>query len=102
MALPKNIHRADIVAAVRKRGTNLSELGRRNGLGDSTLRVALSHPRTPSNKIIAAFLGLELHQLWPVWFDASGKLRSPQGSRRRLAASSQKRDRELRLTGGRA
>ena len=86
-------HRADIIAAVHKKGTSLAALARKNRLGDSTLRAALINPRTPSNKIIADFLGLSLHALWPVWFDAADRLipqtRKPATARDR--ASSQKR-----------
>jgi Ner family transcriptional regulator len=70
----KGWHRADIVAAVHKRGTSLAQLARDNGLGDSTLRNALTYPRRPSNEIVASFLGCSLHELWPHWFDASGRL----------------------------
>lgn len=97
--MPKiNAHRADIVAALHKAGTSLSELGRDHGLHDSALRKALDWPRTPSNKIIAAFLGKALHELWPAWFAPDGSLlvtrsnrKRAEPARRRVQASSQKR-----------
>lgn len=102
MAIHKNTHRADIVAAIHKRGTSLSELARSHGKGESTLRAAMSHPRPPSNRIIAAFLGLEVHELWPAWFDSKGRLRSRKPSRVRRRTSTQNRSEKLILTGGRA
>jgi Ner family transcriptional regulator len=82
-------HRADIIAAIHKRGSSLAQLGRENGLGDSTLRASLHTPRTPSNRIIAAFLGASLHDLWPAWFDRNGRLiggRKAARARRRAAS----------------
>jgi Ner family transcriptional regulator len=97
-------HRADVVAAIHKRGTSLAELARDNGLADATLRAALTYPRKPSNQIIANFLGRKLHELWPHWFDEHGALivsgRNATGTGRR--PSTQKRARKLSLTGGRA
>lgn len=70
-------HHADIVAAVRKRGSNLRQLSIANGKAESTLRAALLKPRTPSNQIIAAFIGVPMHELWPQWFDRAGRLIAP-------------------------
>ncbi len=101
-ASAQNWHRADVVAAIHKRKTSLAELARANGRKEGTLRQALTHPRTPSNKIIAAFLGLQLHEIWPTWFDSQGRLRSRKPSRSRRGASSQKRSQKLSQPGGRA
>lgn len=89
--MPKNnAHRADIVAALHKRGTSLSQLGRDNGLHDSALRKALDWPRTPSNKIIADFLGRELHELWPAWFAPDGSLLVSRSTRKRVEPASRR------------
>ncbi|MDC7788017.1 helix-turn-helix domain-containing protein [Rhodoplanes sp. TEM] len=76
-------HRADIVAAVRKKGSNLAQLSLRHGYCVSALRTSLGYPRTPSNRIIADFIGVPLHELWPQWFDAAGELIGPKTRRRR-------------------
>lgn len=68
-------HHADIVAAVRKKGSNLRQLSLANGLADSTLRAALIKPRRPACRIIATFIGVPMHVLWPDWFDADGNLK---------------------------
>jgi Ner family transcriptional regulator len=67
-------HRADIIAAIHKRDTNLSRLSILHDYAESTLRAALQKPRTPANRIIAKFLGVPMHELWPQWFDRSGRL----------------------------
>jgi Ner family transcriptional regulator len=85
-------HRADIIAAIHKKGMSLSRLGARNHLADSTLRAALKKPRTPSNRIIASFLGVPMHELWPQWFDRHGRLRVPSDpAKSDPTTSSQKR-----------
>ncbi|WP_092685197.1 helix-turn-helix domain-containing protein [Rhodopseudomonas pseudopalustris] len=88
-------HRADIVAAFRKRGTSLAEVARKHELCDSALRAALTRPRSPSNRIIANFLEVPLHVLWPRWFDRTGNLIARDARPDRQKASSQKRSRKL-------
>lgn len=92
--MPSGWHRADIIAAIHKRGTSLRQLSLRHGLAESTLRAALQRPATPSNQIISRFLGVPLHELWPDWFDLRGRrlrrgAKTATGAR---GASSQKRD----------
>lgn len=67
-------HRADILAAVRKRGSTIAEIARGEGLARQTMYWAFIAPRMRANKAIADFLGLPLHELWPQWFDEDGKL----------------------------
>ncbi len=88
------MHPADIVAAVRKSGTNLSRLALANGFGESTLRAALKKPHARAQRLIADTIGRSVHELWPQWFDASGRRigagsrsRSPQGSARLRASA---------------
>jgi Ner family transcriptional regulator len=61
-------HRADIIAAVRKRGSNLSRLGAEIGLSRKSMSWALGkrHPR--ANLAIAAFIGVDAHEIWPRFF----------------------------------
>ena len=67
-APPPGMHRADIIAAVRKRGTNLNELSRMHGYAVSTLRASITkrHPR--AHKIIARVIGKRLHEIWPEFY----------------------------------
>jgi len=71
-----NWHKADIHAAVRKAGSNMSEIGRSVGLKRQTMYWALIFPHFRANRAIADFLGVSLHEIWPQWFDADGKLTS--------------------------
>lgn len=71
-------HRADILAAVRKRGSSIAEIARNVGLARQTLYWAFIFPRIRANRAIADFLGVSMHELWPQWFDAEDKLISTQ------------------------
>lgn len=58
-------HRADVVAAVRKRGKTVRQLSIDSGLSPNTLKSALQFKYPKGEKIIADFLGLEPEQIWP-------------------------------------
>ncbi|MBB4199102.1 hypothetical protein CCR94_16515 [Rhodoblastus sphagnicola] len=68
--VPSGWHRADIIAAVRKRGSTLSEMGRNIGLAPKSMHWALGkrHPR--ANVAISKFIGVPLHELWPSFYPA--------------------------------
>ena len=57
-------HTADIIAALRKRGTSLAAESRRHGLSSSTLANALTRPWPKGELIIAT--ALETHP-WVIW-----------------------------------
>ncbi|WP_435343678.1 helix-turn-helix domain-containing protein [Morganella morganii] len=58
-------HRADIRAALEKRGTNLRALSRSAGLAADTLRNTLSRPWPKGEQIIAQALGVDPRIIWP-------------------------------------
>ncbi|EPJ3900940.1 helix-turn-helix domain-containing protein [Proteus mirabilis] len=58
-------HPADIIAALRKRGTTLAAISRQAGLSSSTLANALSRPWPKGEKIIADFLSVAPSEIWP-------------------------------------
>ncbi|MFQ1016510.1 helix-turn-helix domain-containing protein [Gilliamella sp. BG7] len=58
-------HPADIIAALKKKGTTLANLSRKSGLSSSTLSNALVRPWTKGEVIIAKELNLEPHEIWP-------------------------------------
>ncbi len=58
-------HKADIIAALKKKGTTLAELSRQSGLSSSTLSNALVRPWTKGESIIAEALNLKPSQIWP-------------------------------------
>lgn len=58
-------HSADIIAALRKRGTSLAALSRQAGLASSTLANALNRHWPKGERLIAEALGVTPEQIWP-------------------------------------
>ncbi|PHM70018.1 helix-turn-helix domain-containing protein [Xenorhabdus kozodoii] len=68
-------HQADIIAALRKRGTTLAALSREAGLSSSTLANALSRQWPKGERIIADYLEVHPSEIWPSrYFDQRGQL----------------------------
>ncbi|EMM6942566.1 TPA: helix-turn-helix domain-containing protein [Morganella morganii] len=65
MSKAQDWHPADIIAAIKKRGTSLSALSRNAGLRPSTLNNALARRWPKSEKIIADFLNVSPAEIWP-------------------------------------
>ncbi len=78
-------HRADIIAAVRRKGSNLAQIGRENGFARATMYWALGkrHPR--ANLAIAAFIGVDPHEIWPRFFSPTD---APSGGQINASAAS--------------
>lgn len=58
-------HRADVIAALHKRGWSISKLARRKGLHPSTVRSALDKPYPKSERLIADAIGVAPETIWP-------------------------------------
>lgn len=65
-------HPEVIKTAVRLRGKTLTSLALDNGLPESTCRVALTRSHPDGDRVISAFLGVPLCELWPSRYDTSG------------------------------
>lgn len=63
--MTKGWHHADIIAGLRKKGTNLAALSRANGLSSSTLANALTRPWPKGEYLIAEALGVHPSIIWP-------------------------------------
>jgi Ner family transcriptional regulator len=77
----KDWHRADIIAAVRKTGTDLSKLSVKHGLGIGVLRNCLNHPYPKYERIIAEHLGIAQQTIWPSRYHEDGSPKSGRGER---------------------
>ncbi|WP_038911771.1 helix-turn-helix domain-containing protein [Dickeya dadantii] len=58
-------HPADIIAALRKRGTTLAALSRQHGLASSTLANALSRHWPKGERLIAQAVEKTPQEIWP-------------------------------------
>lgn len=77
----KDWHKADIIAAVRKTGTNLQRLSRKLGFGRTTLNNAIHAPYPKYERIIAEHLGTQPHIIWPSRYRSDGTPKSSRGER---------------------
>lgn len=77
----KDWHRADVIAAVRKKGTSLQALSLQMNYSRSTLRNALNHPAPRYERIIAKFLGTTPQKIWPSRYHQDGSPKSGRGER---------------------
>lgn len=58
-------HPADIIAALRKKGTSLAAVSRAAGLSSSTLANALTRPWAKGEMLISDALGVHAATIWP-------------------------------------
>jgi Ner family transcriptional regulator len=58
-------HQADIIAALRKKGTSLAAESRAAGLSSSTLANALSRPWAKGELLISKAIGVPAETIWP-------------------------------------
>jgi Ner family transcriptional regulator len=69
----KDWHRADIVAAIWKKGTSLRRLSEENGYYPTSLKMALHRPYPKTEAIIAEAIGLPPWAIWPSRYDENGR-----------------------------
>ena len=64
-------HKADIIAALHKKGTSLAAESRAAGLSSSTLANALTRPWAKGERLISKAIGVPAEEIWPSrYFDA--------------------------------
>lgn len=78
---PTDWHKADIVAAIWKRGTSLQRLSRQHGYCAGALQLALHRPWPKAERIIAGALGIAPQRLWPSRYHEDGTPKSGRGER---------------------
>ena len=61
----KDWHPADIIAALRKKGTSMAAVSRKAGLSSSTLANALTRPWPKGEWIIAEAIEIHPSKIWP-------------------------------------
>ena len=58
-------HQADIIAAIKKKGTTLAAVSRHAGLSSSTLSNALTRKWPKGERLIAEAIGVKAETIWP-------------------------------------
>lgn len=85
--VPTAWHPADIIAAVRKRGTTLQRLSRENGFSVFTMNKAVRQCFPACHDIIADVIGTPRQSIWPQFYDRDGVRLSARERRRREIAT---------------
>lgn len=73
-----DLHPEDIKAAIRKKGATLSSLGKRHGIERRLMSIALTRPHRAAEEVIAEFLQIPAHHIWPSRYHPDGKRLRPQ------------------------
>lgn len=71
--MPADWHQADIIAALKKAGTNISALSIKHGLSRGCLRNALYRSYPKAEKIIANAIGVAPEVIWPTRHNKDSK-----------------------------
>ena len=58
-------HQADIIAAIKKKGTTLAAVSRDAGLSSTTLSNALTRKWPKGERLIAEAIGVKAETIWP-------------------------------------
>jgi Ner family transcriptional regulator len=67
-------HPEDVKAAIRKQGSTLAELASTAGVSKQSISAAIDRRASERiDQIIADFIGLKPHQIWPSRYNAKGK-----------------------------
>ncbi|MGG5216325.1 MULTISPECIES: helix-turn-helix domain-containing protein [Rahnella] len=61
----KDWHQADIIAAIKKKGTTMAAVSRRAGLSSSTLSNVLTRKWPKGERLIAETIGVKAETIWP-------------------------------------
>lgn len=75
---PRKWHAEEIKAAVRMRGTTLSQLSLDSGLPEWACRTALIRVHHDGQEAIARFLRMSPRDLWPGRYHDDGRPRTPR------------------------
>lgn len=74
-------HKADIVAAVWKRGTSIHRLSRQLGYASQSLNMVLHRPWPKAERLIAEVIGVPPQTIWPSRYHPDGTAKSGRGER---------------------
>lgn len=74
-------HKADVIAAIKKKKTSLQREARLRGYYPTSLHLALDRPWPKAERIIAVLIGLTPQDIWPSRYDEDGAPKSGRGQR---------------------
>lgn len=84
---PRAMHKADIKAALEKRGLTLTQAARRYGCQPASAWAAVGRPCFTGEQAIACALGIPPQQIWPDRYDPDGTPRHPRARHQDIGAA---------------
>lgn len=78
MAKTGDWHAEDIKAAIRKRGVTMTDLALSRAMPEASVRNAIARPFAKGELVIAEFLQIPLHEIWPNRWTKEGKRLRPR------------------------
>ena len=91
MAKSRKWDRHSILAEVHRRGENLTSLSVKNGLSNSSCRASMLICNPAADKVIAKFLNVSVHELWPDRYDENEQRIYPKRNRSKINESQETR-----------
>lgn len=88
--MQKDMHKADIIAALRKKGLSLTSLAINNQLNKYACRQALHRPYAAAEEVIAEALGVPVQKIWPSRYNDDGTRKKYLHSKLRISQESDK------------
>ncbi len=82
-------HPADIIAAIKKRGTSLQREARLRHYFPTSLHAALDRPYPKAERIIAEIIGVLPQDIWPSRYHEDGTPKSGRGERTKDSTGNQ-------------
>lgn len=65
-------HPADVVAALKKKGTSLAEIERQNGYARTALSMLWTQRWPKAQELVAKAIGVKPSEIWPSRYDEKG------------------------------
>lgn len=80
---PQDWHKADVKAALEKKGWTFMSLSREFGYKGDPIRNCLHYPAPKYERIVAEKIGVAVQAIWPSRYHADGSPKSGRGERGR-------------------
>jgi len=89
-------HKADIKAALEKRGWSLRALSAHHGYNETVLCIALRKPYPKAERLIAEAIGVHPMKIWPSRYDKDGNQIATNSAKSAAMAKRRNADRHCR------
>ena len=78
ISIKSDWHKEQIKAAIRMTGITMEQLSISRGLPKNAVGIAFLKPYTKAERVVAEYLNVPLHELWPDRWTADGRRIRPR------------------------